>query len=214
MRDRLMRQGLLGAAVLAAAMLGACRPRESRTGTTGMAGPGQRAETMPPAGAAETAGAKPATGALTDANIVALLDEANRADSAAGALAFRKATNRDVKAFASLMMGEHHGLRVQGQRLAKKLNLTPEPPANDPVQPLARAEMDSLQAAPKGARFDRTYIDQEVRAHQAVLDLVTKAHDAAQNPELKALIEKAKPVIQRHLDRAQAIQQRLGKPTA
>lgn len=214
MREMRIRQGLLGAAVLGAALLGACRPRESRTGTTGMAGPAGGAESMPPAGAAETAGAKPAPGALTDANIVALLDEANRADSTAGALAFRKAANRDVKAFASLMMGEHHGLRVQGQRLAKKLNLTPEPPANDPVQPLAKAEMESLQAAPKGAQFDRTYIDQEVKVHQAVLDLVNQSHDAAQNPELKALIEKAKPVIQRHLDRAEAIQQRLGKPTA
>ena len=37
---------------------------------------------------------------LTDANIVALLDEANKADSAAGALAVTKATNKAVKDFA------------------------------------------------------------------------------------------------------------------
>jgi predicted outer membrane protein len=50
--------------------------------------------------------------------------------------------------------------------------------------------------------------------HKAVLDLAEQAHEGAQNQELKALIEKARPVIQRHLDRAEEIQKKLGKPTA
>jgi putative membrane protein len=153
-------------------------------------------------------------GALTDANIVALLDEANVADSASGAYALRKATNPEVKAFAKSMMGDHHALRAQGQQLAQRLNVTPEPPANDPLKPAAEAEMTALKAAPKGAQFDRTYIEQEVGIHKAVLDLAEKAHDAAQNEELKKLIEQAKPVIEKHLDRAEEIQKKLGKPTA
>jgi putative membrane protein len=153
-------------------------------------------------------------GALSDPNIVALLDEANKADSAAGALALKKATSPDVKAFAKLMMGEHHALRVQGQQLAKRLNITPQPPANDPVQAAAQSEMAALNAAPKGAAFDRTYIDQEVAIHKAVLDLADKAHGATQNEELKKLIEQAKPVIERHRDQAEEIQKKLGKPSA
>jgi putative membrane protein len=153
-------------------------------------------------------------GALTDPNIVALLDEANQADSAAGAYALTKATDPDVKAFAKLMMGEHHALRVQGQQLAKKLNVTPQPPANDPVQAAAQSEMAALKAAPKGAAFDRLYIEQEVAIHKAVLDLAEQAHDATQNQELKALIEKAKPILEKHRDRAEEIQEKLGKPTA
>jgi putative membrane protein len=152
--------------------------------------------------------------ALTDPNIVALLDEANAADSAAGAYALKKATNPEVKTFAKLMMGEHHALRAAGQQLAKKLNVTPQPPPNDPVKGLAESEMAALRAAPKGQAFDRTYIDQEVAAHKAVLDLAEKAHDAAQNEELKKLIEQAKPVIERHLAMAQEIQEKLGKPSA
>src|SRR5215213_10882731 len=167
-------------------------------------------------GAADTGsmagGAQP--GALSDANIVALLDEANMADSASGAYAVTKATNPDVKAFARLMMGEHHALRAQGQQLAKQLNVTPEAPADDPLKPAAASEMAALKAAPKGAQFDRTYIEQEIGIHQAVLDLAGKAHDAAQNEQLKKLIEKAKPVIEKHLDQAQGIQKKLGKPSA
>jgi putative membrane protein len=153
-------------------------------------------------------------GQLSDANIVALLDEANMADSASGAYALGKATNADVKAFARLMMGEHHALRVQGQQLAKRLNVTPAPPTDDPLKPAAASEMAALRAAPKGAQFDRTYIEQEVGMHKAVLDLAEKAHGAAQNEELKKLIEQAKPVIEKHLDRAEEIQKKLGKPSA
>ncbi|HEY5941126.1 MAG TPA: DUF4142 domain-containing protein, partial [Gemmatimonadales bacterium] len=155
-----------------------------------------------------------AAGSLSDANIVALLDEANAADSSAGAYAVGKATDPEVKAFAKLMMGEHHALRVQGQQLAQRLNVTPEPPAADPLKPAAESEMAALKAAPKGAQFDRTYIDQEVAAHKLVLDVAGKGHAAAQNEELKKLIEQAKPVIEKHLDRAQAIQKKLTKPTA
>ncbi|HZW08246.1 MAG TPA: DUF4142 domain-containing protein, partial [Phycisphaerales bacterium] len=163
-----------------------------------------------PAPAAEPAGAAQ----LSDANIVALLDEANAADSSAGALAVTKASSKGVKDFARLMMSEHHALRSQGQQLAKQLGVTPEAPANDPVKALADSETTALKAAAKGAEFDRTYIDQEVKAHEAVLDLAEQAHGAAQNEQLKALIEKAKPVIEKHLDHAKKLQDELGKPTA
>jgi len=74
--------------------------------------------------------------------------------------------------------------------------------------------MAALRAAPKGAQFDRTYIEQEIGIHKAVLDLAGQAHDAAQNEQLKKLIEQAKPVIEKHLDRAEEIQKKLGKPSA
>jgi putative membrane protein len=198
------------AASIAMVALASCKPREGGERESPAPGdPGaaaaMRSDTADPSAAA--------VGGLTDANIVALLDEANQADSASGAYALGKATNPEVKAFAKLMMGEHHALRLQGQQLAKKLNVTPQLPANDPLKPAAEAEMAALKAAPKGSQFDRTYIDQEVAIHQAVLDLAEQAHGAAQNPELKALIEKAKPVIERHRDRAEELQKQLGKPT-
>ncbi|HKP49080.1 MAG TPA: DUF4142 domain-containing protein [Gemmatimonadales bacterium] len=170
-------------------------------------------------GAADTssmsANAQPGNpGALSDANIVALLDEANMADSATGAYVVTRATNPEVKAFAKLMMGEHHALRAQGQQLAKRLGVTPQMPAEDPFKSAVQAEMTALKGAAKGAAFDRTYIDQEIGIHKAVLDVAGKAHDAAQNEELKKLIEQAGPVIQKHLDHAEQIQKKLGKPTA
>jgi putative membrane protein len=146
---------------------------------------------------------------LSDANIVSLLDEANKADSAAGAAALKKATRPDVKAFAKLMMSEHHTLRLQGQQLAKQLGVEPKPAEHDPLAPYAASEMKALQTTPKGAEFDRTYIDNAVTVHQAVLDLANQARVTTQTQQLRDLIEKAIPVIRKHLDQAQAIQKQL-----
>lgn len=191
--------------------LAACgdRDRNAAIRDTVLSGPetGMATDTA----AAGTAGA---SAPLTDPNIVALLDEANKADSSAGALAVTKATNKAVKDFAKLMMSEHHALRQAGQQLAKKLNVTPAPPATDPVKPLAEGEMKALESTPKGPEFDRVYIEQEITAHKAVLDLAENAHGQAQNEQLKALIEQAKPVIQKHLDQAEKLKDELGEATS
>jgi putative membrane protein len=152
----------------------------------------------------------PAAAPLNDANIAAILDQANESDSARGALAETKGTSPDVKNFGKLMAGEHHMLRKEGQSLAKKLNLTPQLPVGDSSEAKAKAEMDSLTAMPKGKAWDKAYIDYEVTYHQAVLETATKALGVAQNQQLKDLIKTAAPILQHHLDRAKAIQKKLG----
>ena len=161
------------------------------------------------AAAATTPAATPAAPALTDANIVAILDGANAADSAAGSVAAAKGTAADVKAFGRDMMRDHHALRVAGLDLAKKLNVTPEMPAGDTSATAASKWKDSLTAMARGAAWDKAYIDHEVTYHQAVLNTAQTALGAAQNADLKALIQKAAPNIQAHLDHAKQIQSKL-----
>jgi putative membrane protein len=150
-----------------------------------------------------------AGGTWSDANIVALLDEANAADSSAGAIAATKGTSAAVRDFAKRMMRDHHQLRAQGAALAKKLNVTPAAPSDDPVTSMAQNETNTLNSTAKGKDFDKAYIDAEVDAHKAVLDLATKAAGQTQTAELKNLIQKAAPVIQGHLDKAESIQKTL-----
>lgn len=149
------------------------------------------------------------SGNWSDANIVALLDEANMADSSAGAIAATKGTSSSVRDFAKRMMRDHHQLRTQGAALAKKLNVTPSAPSDDPVMPMAQQETNTLNSTAKGKDFDKAYIDAEVNAHKAVLDLATKAAGQTQTAELKNLIQKAAPVIQAHLTLAESIQKKL-----
>ena len=109
-----------------------------------------------------------------------------------------------------LMMRDHHALRKAGQDLAKKLNVTPEMPAGDNSAAAAKAWQDSLTAMAKGADFDKHYIAHEVTYHEAVLATAQAGLAAAQNAELKALITKAAPNIQAHLDHAKSIQSKMG----
>jgi putative membrane protein len=194
--------------LLLVGVFSACESRASRDETGSAAGSASVGDTT--AVDTDTAPSPTASADLSDANIVALLDHANEADSSAGALASKKATNAEVKKYAKMMMADHHQLRKQGADLAKKLGVTPQPPADDPVTLLAKQEMEALETAEKGIDFDRTYIQQEITAHQAVLDLADQAHGAADNPELKALIEQARPLIENHLKQAQAIEEKLG----
>ena len=188
---------------IAALALAACSKKESASADTTAASSTVSADTS-----AMSAGA-PAAATWTDANIVALLDEANAGDSTAGAVAATKGTAAAVRDFGKRMMRDHHQLRVQGQALAKKLNVTPAAPSDDPVTPAGQKDMDTLNSTAKGKDFDRAYIDAEVDIHKAVLDLATKAAAQTQTAELKNLIQKAAPVIQGHLDKAESIQKTL-----
>lgn len=150
---------------------------------------------------------------MNDANIVAVLDAANASDSASGQLASTKGTSSEVRNYGKMMVGEHHMLREQGQALAKKENITPMAPTGDQTQSKGEQTLKMLQDMQKGAAWDKMYIDNEVQVHEQVLQTAKQAHDQAQNAELKALIEKAQPVIEKHLERAREIQKNLTPST-
>jgi len=168
------------------------------------------ADSAAKAAAAAPTTTAPAPAQLNDANIAALLDEANMADSAWGAIAVSKGTAASVKTFGRTMERDHHALRKAGQDLAKKLNLTPAPPSNDTLPQTLQKMSDSLNAQAKGPAWDKAYIDHEVAVHQSVLSLLQTAQGAAQDTSLKALITKAIPNIQAHLKMAQDDQSKLG----
>jgi putative membrane protein len=201
--------GILAAGLFAAGTLAACSSPNSKAGSEQSQATSADTSADTAAGAANGAPAAAPQGGMTDANIVALLDAANKADSSGGALAAKKATNAEVKAFGKLMMSEHHALRAAGQALAKQLGVEPKAPERDPLAPYVANEMKTLQSTAKGAEFDRVYIDNEVSVHQAVLDLANQARVTTQTPQLKELIEKAIPVIRKHLDQATALQKKL-----
>ena len=160
-----------------------------------------------------TVTADPLAAPMTDANIIAVLDAANVADSVGGKLASTKGTSADVRNYGRLMMSEHHMLREEGQRVARAATITPMPPAGDQTQSKGEQNQKMLTDMQKGAAWDKMYIDHEVQMHEQVLQTAKQAHEQAQNAEVKAMIEKAQPVIEKHLERAREIQQKL-TPTA
>lgn len=185
---------------VAALSVAACSKKDNYAGTDTSAA----SSTM----SADTSAMAASSTNWSDANIFAILDEANMADSSAGSIAATKGTNSAVRDFGKRMMRDHHTLRAQGQALAKKLDITPAPPADDPLASDVQTYTQTLTSTAKGKDFDKAYIDGEVDVHKKVLDIATKAAAQTQNTELKNLIQKAAPVIQGHLDLAESIQKK------
>jgi len=151
----------------------------------------------------------PASAPMTDANIMAALDAANVHDSTTGGMAASKGTSAEVKSFGRDLMRDHHALRKAGQDLARKLNVTAEPMAGDNSMAMNMAVADSMSATPAGAAWDKFYIDHSIMHHEKVLATAQAAIGATQNAEVKALLEKAAPNVQAHLERARSIQSKL-----
>ena len=186
----------------AAALVSACSKGDS-------AGNGAAVADSNAIAASGTPAPTPAAPAMTDGNILAMLDQANLADSTTGAMAAARGMNPDLKAYGRDMMRDHHALRAGGQALATKANISPAMPAGDVTSARDAAVADSMAAMPRGAAFDRFYIDHAVMHHQQVLATAQAAVGATQNAELKAMIEKAAPIVQQHLDRAKQLQAKL-----
>jgi putative membrane protein len=157
--------------------------------------------------------AKPAAAAApNDAQIAHVAVTANSIDSAAGVMAKKNGSAKAVKDFAQTMITDHGAVNKQAVALATKLNVTPE---DNDISRQLKSGADQSQANLQGltgAAFDSAYIAHEVDYHQAVLDALDKTLvPGAQNAELKGLLEKVRPNIAAHLERAKSVQASLGK---
>ena len=204
--SRLLERHVLFSFVMVSASLalGACKKSETPATDTATPAVAPTPDTAKPAAAAAPA--------INDAQIAHIAVTANAIDSAAGELAKTKGTSKAVKDFANTMVTDHTGVNKQAVALATKLNVTPQD--NDTSRQLksgADANTAKLQGL-SGAAFDKAYIDNEVSYHQTVLDALDKTLiPNAQNADLKALLEKVRPAIAAHLERAKSIQSSMAK---
>lgn len=163
--------------------------------------------------ATSTGDAAASATAPSDANIMALISEANNAEIQAARAALTKGASAGVRSFAQQMIHDHRRMQAQGDRLAKQLLITPQPPASDSLAQHVQQEQSQLSGLKKGPEFDRAYVTDQVADHQSVLAMLQQFQSTAQHPELKDLIAKAIPNVQSHLDRAQKLQGTLGTTT-
>lgn len=146
-----------------------------------------------------------------DAQITAIVSASNENEINAGKLARAKATSKEVKAFADKMVSDHMRLEKSSSEVAAKAKIKPEESAvSQKLKSDAEQTVKQLKDM-KGADFDKAYLEAEVAGHQKVLDMVDKnLIPNAKNPELKAELQKARPVIADHLDHAKQLQSGAG----
>jgi putative membrane protein len=147
--------------------------------------------------------------ALDDATIVAIFDNANTADIQTGKLASERAHSKEVRQFGAMLARDHAMVRQQGRDLAKKLGVTPTPPAGDKSAADEAAVLHRLGEL-HGADFDRAFLQREIQFHKDVIAAVNSTLlPAIKNPDLKALVVKVAPAFQAHLQMAENLNKQL-----
>ena len=151
----------------------------------------------------------PSNAALDDPTIVAIFDAANTADIETGQLAAKRGSTKEVRDFGAMLVRDHKMVRQQGRDLAKKLGVTPTPPADDAS---GRAHIKAMADLRKksGKAFDHAFLQHEVAFHKSVIDAVTTTLlPAIQNAELKDLVVKVAPAFQAHMLAAESLDKKL-----
>ena len=147
--------------------------------------------------------------ALDDPTIVAIFDAANTADIETGELAAKRGSTKEVRDFGAMLARDHRMVRQQGRDLAKKLGVTPTPPADDAS---GRAHIKAMADLRKksGKAFDHAFLQHEVAFHKSVIDAVTTTLlPAIQNAEVKDLVVKVAPAFQAHMLAAESLDKKL-----
>jgi putative membrane protein len=148
-------------------------------------------------------------GALDDPTIVAIFDAANTADIETGRLAAERGASTAVRQFGAMLARDHQMVRQQGRDLAKRLGVTPTPPAD---QTSARSHAEAMQKLSKlrGSDFDRAFLQHEENFHREVIAAVkTTLLPAIKNQEVRALVVKIAPAFQAHMEMAQNLSRQL-----
>ncbi len=118
-------------------------------------------------------------------------------------IAAEKSQNADIKALAQMIRTDHEkstaDLKTAAGKAQPAITVTPQ------MNPEQQGNIQALQSA-TAADFDRTYLDQQVQAHEKGLAMV---QGYAQNGDVDSLKQHASTVaapIQKHLQRARELQ--------
>lgn len=147
---------------------------------------------------------------LNDGQIVAILELANQSEIAQAKLAKKVASDKSVKNFAGMMSDDHAKVLKDVKAVAKKIKVNAAESEAKSGMVLAHDQSMTRLQALKGLEFDKAYMTDQVAMHQELLEMIDSTLlVAVSNPQLKLLIQKIRPSIESHFDKAQAIQNAL-----
>lgn len=212
---------VLCAAAAAALSLGACNKNQAgnsapatneASANTNTSNPGQSEpinKAQDAAGAAVGSTSAATMGSHDTGAFVSNAAQSDMYEIQAAKIAEQKAKDPEVKTFAKRMVTDHTKLSNEMKPLITKAGQTP--PTD--LDQRRKGFLDNLKAAPAND-FDKTYIDQQVSAHDEALTLMQGYAKDGSDAGLKAAAAKAVPTIQEHSDMAKKIQAKLSNAPA
>ena len=145
-------------------------------------------------------GARSKTLSATDNDYFRDITLSNLTEIQTSQMALQTSTNGQVKEFAEHMLADHGsaGSQVKAVATAKGVTL---PSMLD----AAHAKMVQSLQGKTGADFDRAYLDLQVVAHQAAVNLDEVEANNGNDPEVKSLANALLPVLRGHLTKAKQV---------
>src|SRR4051812_26993117 len=120
-----------------------------------------------------------------------------------GQLAQQMSQNPGVRNFGNMLIADHTRSTQMLVSAAQSAGITPPPPA---ILPQHQAMLDQLRAAGSGPSFDMAFRDIQINAHQQALTLHQNYAGSGDVPALRTTAGQIVPVVQMHLQQAQALQ--------
>ncbi|HEV8062738.1 MAG TPA: DUF4142 domain-containing protein [Gemmataceae bacterium] len=134
---------------------------------------------------------------IDDSAFVKKASSAGMAEVKAGEMALQKANDAKIKAFAQRMIDDHTKANRELEDLATRKGWT----LPKTIDEKSQKELDSL-ASTTAQEFDRTYMEGQLKAHEAAVKLFENESRSGQDAALKSWAGKTLPTLQEHLQMA------------
>lgn len=122
------------------------------------------------------------------------------AEVEAGKLAQEKGSSPDVKEFAGMMIKDHTAANEKLKTIADSKNLK----VSDSAELLDKAKAMILEL--RGAKsFDQAYANNQVKAHEATIEIFEKEIADGKDAEVKAFASETLPKLKSHLEHAKTL---------
>ncbi len=119
----------------------------------------------------------------------------------ASEMAIKRGVSGDDKAFAMMMVTDHTKANQELMALAKRKNVTLPTELDAKHQ-----EQLDLIGKTNDRDLGERYLEGQVAAHKAAVDLFTTQADKGTDPELKAFAAATLPTLKSHLERAKKLE--------
>jgi putative membrane protein len=123
-----------------------------------------------------------------------------------GKLAQEQGSSQEVKDYAAMMVKDHSAANDKLQSIAQSESIT-LPSAPTQKQAAAHQKLKSLS----GASFDKSYMQNQIKAHENTVALLKKEIAKGKDGPAKSFATETLPVVQSHLEKAKSIYAGLGK---
>jgi putative membrane protein len=120
-------------------------------------------------------------------------------------LALEKSQSGDIQSFAKMMIDDHTAANKKLADIANGLHVK----MASETELMDRAKKMILQY--REGSFDKAYVTNQVKAHEATIKLFQDEAKTSQTPELTAFVKETLPKLQQHLDAAKQLQSKYNK---